>query len=1226
MKQAPRPSGKRKTGRSARVGRFGCYASSVLAFETLEDRRLLSADSLSRDLDLLSPMMASALVGTSSPGGMTPAQIRQAYGIDQIFFSNGTVEGNGAGQTIAIVTAYHNNRIASDLAAFNAYFNLPAPPSFVQVAQDGSTNYPGFDPTGSFELETALDVQWAHAIAPGANILLVEANTATFSDLAIAANYARNQPGVSVVSMSFGGTEFGAQTAYDATFTTPAGHTGVTFVAAAGDSGNPGLFPGYSPNVLSVGGTTLTYNIATGTYSETGWSGSGGGVSVYESQPSFQAGYVSPQSTTKRVGPDVAFDGNPNTGVAVFDTYNNTVSAPWSKVGGTSLGAPAWAGLIAIANQGRTIAGLPALDGVSGTLPKLYSLPASAFNDITTGSNGANSSAGPGFDLVTGRGSPKANLVVAGLIGPGTISGTVFNDANGNATLDNGEAGLSGWTVYQDFNNNGNFDPIAVNTVSSTDVPKNIGTLSTVRSNNLVSGLAANIVDVNVTLNITATRDSDMSVVLISPNNTRIPLVLRAGGSGQNFTNTTFDDSASTAITSGSAPFSGTFRPSGSLAALNGGAANGTWQLEIVNASSIRTGTLNSWSLQITTGDPSNTTNASGIYQFASLAAGAYTIREVSQASFAQTGPAAGYYKVTVSAANNVTAQNFGNQSTPTTAAPSGVILLAASDTGTSSSDRMTKLNNSSVATQLQFQVSGTVAGATVNIYSDGNLIGSATAAGSTTTVTTNGSSTLTDNIHSITARQTAPGQSISTSSPSLAIQIDTVRPTAGIATVTPNTRTTGVSTMSIQYSEPVSGLALSALQLTRNSGANLLTAGQTVSSTDMISWTLGNLTSMTSNVGLYELLLNPTSSPVSDIAGNLQTNNAGTSFTVVASVLNRLLFYNNSFFDNASNDPSLNNDTAIATDKSAYLPSSGTSGFANYSTYDKGINGLMVDLTAGGNYAALSAADFTFKVSGQGLAGQSSDPTDGSWTTLSGVNLPTVVVRLGQGVGGSDRIELTWPDGAIVDRWLEVIIKSNSNTGLAAQDVFFFGNMPGDTNNDPAGDFKTIDAIDQFNIKTAATDSNNTGLYFNVSLASAISNVWDINRDGDVNANDQLSARVHSSAPYGQLDMLNISIGGPFAPVVGDVGATAAVVSALAASSDSGAEAVAKGSDKPKEQPRELVLKRTPITMYFEELGRATATTTTEPGFSFEAPKRADRASLDNRMLASLMLAPKRD
>ena len=903
----------------------------------------------------------------------------------------------------------------------------------------------------------------------------------------------------------------------------------------------------------------------------------------------------------------------------VYDTYNNPVSTPWSQVGGTSLGAPAWSGLIAIANQGRAVAGLSALDGVSGTLPKLYSLPSSAFNDVTTGSNGPNSAAGPGFDLVTGRGTPKANLVVAGLIGPGAISGTVFNDANGNGTLDNGEAGLSGWTVYQDFNNNGSFDPIAVNTFNSTDVPKGVGTSSTVRSNNLVSGLAANVVDVNVTLNITASRDSDLSVVLISPNNTRIPLVLRAGGNGQNFTNTTFDDSASTAISSGGAPFSGSFRPAGPLAALNGSAPNGTWQLEIVNASSIRSQTLNSWSLQMTSGDPSSTTSASGVYQFASLAAGGYQVREVQQAAFGQTSPATSLYNLTVSAANNPTGQNFGNQSNPTSA-PSSVSLLAVSDTGVSNSDRITKLNNSSAATKLQFQVSGTIAGATVNIYSDGNLIGSATAAGSTTTVTTDGSSTLTDNIHAITARQTVSGQSISASSPSLAIQIDTVRPTGSIVTVTPNTRTTSVSTMTIQYSEPVSGLTPSDLQLSRNAGANLLTGAQTLSSADMITWTLGNLSAITSMAGSYELDLNPASSPVSDLAGNLETNTAGTSFNVVVSVLSRLLFYNNSAYDGGSPAANAADDGAIANDKVALLPGSGKSTFSNFSSYSAGINGIMVDMTASDTHSLMVASDFSFKTSGPFASN-----TPSTWTTLSGANLPSVTVRSGAGTGGSDRIELTWPDGKVINTWLEVIVKADAHTGLAADSVFYFGNQPGDSGQGDDVDAAFTDATDDI----TARNHQESDLSSHYGLAGAIANVYDYNRDDQVDATDQVFARNFGST-NGELDMINIAAAGPFAPATSSM--SAAVVSALASTSSDSHGAVGVVAAAPSRlivSQHKTDLNGELIAGFFEHLGQVSTPSTlpvTPLPVATSGFQVVQGLHVDHPLPAALMLAPKRD
>ena len=118
----------------------------------------------------------------------------------------------------------------------------------------------------------------------------------------------------------------------------------------------------------------------------------------------------------------MSFDANPSSGVSIYDSWDFGTSTPWMQLGGTSLSAPAWAGLIAIADQGRVAAGLTTLDGPSQTLPLLYSMPSADFHDIITGDNGT--SAGPGYDLVTGRGSPNAPLVVRDLIGPFAITST----------------------------------------------------------------------------------------------------------------------------------------------------------------------------------------------------------------------------------------------------------------------------------------------------------------------------------------------------------------------------------------------------------------------------------------------------------------------------------------------------------------------------------------------------------------------------------------------------------------------------------------------------------------------------------------------------------------------------------------------------------------------------------------------------------------------------------
>jgi hypothetical protein len=385
------------------------------ALEYLEDRTLLT---IAYPAALVAQPGAFAPEGSSAlPAGFSPAQIRQAYGFNQITFDNGTVKGDGTGQTIAIVDAYNDPDIASNLATFDSTFGIAAPPSFSVVNETGGTSLPAASP--SWGLEESLDVEWAHAIAPGAKIVLVEANSSNLSDLLTGVNYARNRAGVSVVSMSWGSSEFSGESAYDSYFTTPAGHTPVTFVASSGDSGSAGApeWPSVSPNVLAVGGTQLTTDSAGDYESEVAWSGSGGGISVYETQPSFQKGVVT-QSTTKRTVPDVAYDASGSSPFAVYDTDSYS---GWVEVYGTSCGAPQWSALVAIADQGRALAGKAALDGPTQTLPAIYQLPSADFHDITSGSNGGYT-AGPGYDLVTGRGSPVANLVVAGLIGGTTTA------------------------------------------------------------------------------------------------------------------------------------------------------------------------------------------------------------------------------------------------------------------------------------------------------------------------------------------------------------------------------------------------------------------------------------------------------------------------------------------------------------------------------------------------------------------------------------------------------------------------------------------------------------------------------------------------------------------------------------------------------------------------------------------------------------------------------------
>jgi hypothetical protein len=396
--------------------------------EPLEHRQLLSAMSLlpstGAGVVALPAAHPSPLVTNSIPYGDTPAQIRSAYGFDQVTFTSGTstIAGDGSGQTIAIVDAYGDSKITSDLHAFDAQFGLPDPTLKV-VNQNGGARLPANN--SGWALETALDVEWAHAIAPKANLLLVEANSSGLGNLLTAVNYARSQPGVVAVSMSWGAGEFSSEASYDSVFTTPAGHTAVTFVAASGDSGAGTIWPAASPNVLAAGGTKLNIG-SSGTYvGETAWSGSGGGLSLYESEPAYQSqsGLVT-QTTTQRAVPDIAYDADPSSGVAVYDSVSYSGTSGWFQVGGTSAAAPQIAALVAVADQGRQIAN----GGVPNPLPNaqasLYSLASNAtsyssdFHDVTSGSNGTASldQAAAGFDLVTGLGTPKAHALVQSLV------------------------------------------------------------------------------------------------------------------------------------------------------------------------------------------------------------------------------------------------------------------------------------------------------------------------------------------------------------------------------------------------------------------------------------------------------------------------------------------------------------------------------------------------------------------------------------------------------------------------------------------------------------------------------------------------------------------------------------------------------------------------------------------------------------------------------------------
>jgi subtilase family serine protease len=378
-----------------------------------------------RDVGIRRPIRRNRIIlrveqleARATPATLTPAQVSHAYGFDAVRFvvGNNTYRADGTGQTIAIVDAYRAPNIFSDVDVFDrtyratnrsesSLYNQYGPAnSFLTVATPQGT--PSI--SSGWSQEIALDVEWAHAIAPGAKILLVEAKSSSMTDLLNAVDYARNYPGVSAVSMSWGSTEFSTETNSDGRFTTPAGHVGVTFVGASGDNGAPAIWPAVSQNVLAVGGTTLQTDGSGNVLGETAWSGSGGGTSRYVALPTYQTSVV---GGSRRGAPDVSYNANPSTGFSVYVTGG--INTGWYTIGGTSAGTPQWAALVAIANQGRTLFGKSGLSGPD-TLAAIYSMSSSNFRDITSGSNGYAATAG--YDLATGRGSPLAFPVIRDLV------------------------------------------------------------------------------------------------------------------------------------------------------------------------------------------------------------------------------------------------------------------------------------------------------------------------------------------------------------------------------------------------------------------------------------------------------------------------------------------------------------------------------------------------------------------------------------------------------------------------------------------------------------------------------------------------------------------------------------------------------------------------------------------------------------------------------------------
>jgi subtilase family serine protease len=342
----------------------------------------------------------------STPSGVSPDTIRPIYNLPAL--SQVSPGSQGGGGVIAIVDAYDYPTAQKDFDTFSTQYNLPlstenvcngSNPCFAKVAAVSGK----IRSNCGWDQEAALDIEWAHAMAPYAQIILVVAKSNSFTDLFNAVDKATQlvkAGGVGngaisqgEVSMSWGGSEFSSESSYDSHF--PIKGAGVVYFASSGDTGGKTIYPSASPNVVAAGGTTLHFSGSTFT-GETGWSGSGGGPSAYESRPGYQDA-ISTIVNSKRGIPDFSFDADPASGVSVYDSTSCNGMVGWMVFGGTSVSSPSLAGIVNAAGH---------FNGDSSSeLTIIYGgLGGSNFRDITSGKAGSYS-ATTGWDFVTGVGS-----------------------------------------------------------------------------------------------------------------------------------------------------------------------------------------------------------------------------------------------------------------------------------------------------------------------------------------------------------------------------------------------------------------------------------------------------------------------------------------------------------------------------------------------------------------------------------------------------------------------------------------------------------------------------------------------------------------------------------------------------------------------------------------------------------------------------------------------------
>ncbi len=375
---------------------------------------------------LYGSVSSNALTPNVTPSGLGPANLASAYKLST---------SGGAGQTVAVVDAYNNPTAAADLAVYRSQYGLPActvaSGCLKIVNQNGATSPLPTTDTG-WAGEESLDLDMVSAICPNCHIILVEASSATDSNLYAAEDRAVSL-GAKFVSNSWGGTEYSGQTTDDAYFN----HPGVVVTASTGDAGYGASFPATSQYVTAVGGTTLNTSTNTRGWSETAWAGAGSGCSAYEPKPSWQTVTT---GCARRAEGDVSAVADPATGVAVYQT---TGAAGWVVYGGTSASSPVIASVYALA-------GTPAAGTYPASLP--YAHAANLF-DVISGKNGTCSTAvlctaATGWDGPTGLGTPNGTAAFSATAPVLAVSSVATQTNQVGATVALGMAAGGGTAPY----------------------------------------------------------------------------------------------------------------------------------------------------------------------------------------------------------------------------------------------------------------------------------------------------------------------------------------------------------------------------------------------------------------------------------------------------------------------------------------------------------------------------------------------------------------------------------------------------------------------------------------------------------------------------------------------------------------------------------------------------------------------------------------------------------